>query len=64
MVDIQSKDERLNMRVEKEGVDMLFHDEIVTEYNESFLGVTNCAFDSTWTVLASNNGLSPVTMTI
>lgn len=52
-MDIHSKDERLNMSVEKEGLDMLFHDKIVAER----LGVTNCAVDSTWTVLASHNDL-------
>lgn len=55
MMEIHSKDERLNMSVEKEGVDMLFHDKIVTECNESFLGVTSCAVDPTRTVLASHN---------
>lgn len=55
MMEIHSKDERLNTSVEKEGVDRLFHDKIVTECNESFLGVTSCSVDPSRTVLASHN---------
>ena len=54
IMEIHSKDERLNMMLKKE-VNMLFHDKIVSECNKSFLRVTNCAVDSTWTILASHN---------